>query len=161
MFKSSLLSYQSSIINSVKSSSVAYWILVVLLPLVAFSFMTFFEDQIAALLMSWSRPSPRQGISFYRDIVYLVRTEILWMGLLLVLTSVLALYPSRAVLESLLNLRSRKSVFYMMLIGSAFFFVTILVARYTLEGFPNSSDEYAYFLQADFRAFSAMQNYSQ
>ena len=37
----------------------------------------------------------------------------------------------------------------MMLIGSAFLFMTIFIARDTLEQFPNSSDEYAYLVQAE------------
>jgi hypothetical protein len=149
MFKSSILNYQSTIINSIKSNSVAYWILFTLLPVASYFILLFFETEIAAFIMSLFPASPRQGFSYYRDIVYLVRTEILWVGFLLILTLVLALYPSRAALENFLNFRTRKAVFYMMLIGSAFFFVTIFIARDTLEQFPNSSDEYAYLVQAE------------
>lgn len=149
MFKSSILSYQSSIINSIKSNSVVYWILFILLPVTIYLLLLFFEAEIAAFILAWYPPSPRQGLAFYSDIVYLIRTEVLWMSFLLLLTLVLAVYPSRAALENFLNFRTRKAVFYMMLIASGFFFITLFIARHTLEEFPNSSDEHAYLVQAE------------
>lgn len=149
MFKSSILNYQSSIINSIKSNSVVYWMLFTLLPVVIYFVLFFYEAPIAAFLMELAPPSPRQGVSFYLDIVYLIRTEVIWIGALVIFAMALTLYSSHAALQDLLNFRTKKAVIYMMLIGSAFFLITIFIARFALEEFPNSSDEYAYLVQAE------------
>jgi hypothetical protein len=154
MLKSSILNvlnYHSSLKNSIKSHWITFLIVaVILIPTTLFLIFSFFETEIAALIMFLFPPSPRQGIAFYIDLVYLARTEILWFGFFFLVTSVLAVYPSNPTLNAVLALRVRKrGVYYMMLITTIFFFTTLLISSKTLEGFPNSSDEYAYLFQAE------------
>lgn len=100
--------------------------------------------------MSLFPASERHGKSFYLDVVYLLRTEILWLGFFSLLALLLFLYPSQSVLDKIMDVHSRqKSLNYMMLIASAFFLLAVWISGTVLEKFPNSSDEYAYLLQAE------------
>ena len=148
MLKTSILNYQSYLKNV---SWVTLWfILFTSIPAFLFALLLIFETEIAALLMTLYPPSGRQGFVFFQDLVFLARIEILWIGFFLLLTLVLAVYPSRTALQEFLNLRTRsKGIFYMMLIASAFFFTTLVTASHALEYFANSSDEYAYLFQAE------------
>ena len=151
MLKTAILNYQTSLKNSIKSSSSTAWVVAtILIPIILFFILLYFENRIASLVMSWFPPSKLQGLAFYKDVVYLVRTELLWAGLFFLLALIIFLYASREALDKFLNVRSRtKALYYMMLIGSAFFLTTVLINGKVLEEFPNSSDEYAYLLQAD------------
>lgn len=151
MLKSSILNYHTSIKNSIKSSWATLWIILsIFIPVGLFVMLILFEAQIAGLIRSLYPPSPRQGLAFYRDIVYLVRTEILWFGFFSLLTFSMIVSVSEVSLGKLLHLSLRKkAVFYMMLIASAFFLTTIFISSGILEDFPNSSDEYAYLFQAE------------
>ena len=151
MLKTAILNYQTSLKNSIKSSSTTAWLIgSILIPVILFFVIRIWENQIAALVMSFFPPSKLQGLAFYRDIVYLVRTEILWMGLFFVLTLVIFSYTTRHSLENFFLVRSRrKGLYYMMLIASVFFLAAVVINERVLEEFPNSSDEYAYLFQAD------------
>jgi hypothetical protein len=154
MLKSSILNvlnYRTSLKNSIKSNWISFLIVaVIIIPTTLFLIFSFFEGEIAALIMSLFSPSPRQGIAFYVDLVYLARIEILWWGFFFLLGFVLAVHPSHSTLNRVLDLPiKKKGVYYMMLITSAFFLITILISSKTLEAFPNSSDEYAYLFQAE------------
>ncbi len=154
MLKSSILSvlsYHISSKNSIRSASAtAIIILAVLIPLVLFFIGFFFEDEVAALIIYLFPPTFDQGYSFYTDAVRLGRTEILWIGFFLVMAAILVFYPSQASLNKFVSLKVKsKASYYMMLITSIFFFVTVFTAFETLEQFPNSSDEYAYLFQAE------------
>lgn len=148
MFKSSILNYHSYL---KKSSGIVLWFIIFIsVPVAAFCLLIILERQIAALLMTLFPPSIRQGFAYYQDIVYVTRTEILWLGFFFLLTLILTVYPSGKTLDNFLNLRTKtKALYYMMLIASAFFFITLWVASGTLERFANSSDEYAYLFQAE------------
>ncbi|MEX2230985.1 MAG: glycosyltransferase family 39 protein [Cyclobacteriaceae bacterium] len=151
MLKSSILNYQTSLKNSIKSSWVTLWVvLIIFVPSALFIIGFVFESEIAAFIMSLYPPSPQQGFVFYRDLVYIARTEILWLGSFFLLTFILAAYPSHAALDNFLNLRlKKKAVYYMMLVASAFFLTTVLIGSEILEQFPNSADEHAYLFQAE------------
>jgi hypothetical protein len=151
MLKPSILNYHTSIKNSIKSNTTTVWILIsVVIPTILFVFFLLFESQIAGLLSSLYPPSPRQGYAFYLDIIYLTRTEILWVGFFLLLSFLLIAYPEKASLDNFFNIRLKnKAIFYMMLITSAFFLTTVFISSGILEDFPNSSDEYAYLFQAE------------
>ncbi len=147
MLKSSILNYHTSIRNSIKSSWLTLGIIsAICIPLAIFFFLVLFENETAALIMRFYPPSPRQGITFYLDIVYLTRLEILWLGFFALLSLVLMNYP----LEGVFAIRSKtKATYYMMLIASAFVLATAFINREVFEDFPNSSDEYAYLFQAE------------
>lgn len=150
MLKTSILNYQASLKNSIRSSWAPLWILIaVVVPLIAYTFLIIFEQDLAALLMVLFPPSVRQGETFFVDLVFLARAESLWIGFFLLLVLMFFIYPSRETLEKGLSIRSRtKALYFMMLTALAFFLITVRVAGQTLEAFPNSSDEYAYLFQA-------------
>ena len=127
------------------------WVMAtVVIPVILFLGMLVFEDQLAALIMSLDAPAHQQGTVFYLDVVYLVRTEILWLGFFFVVALALYLYVSHAFLGNFIAIRNeRKAVYYMMLVASAFMLAAIVIKDTVLERFPNSSDEYAYLLQAE------------
>jgi hypothetical protein len=150
MLKSSILNYHTSLKNTIKSGSLALWvILIIFIPAVLSSILFIFQSEAAAALMTAFPLSSRQGLAFYRDFVHLAGTEILWLGLFCLLTFVLAVYPSQAAVNNFLNIKVTKAAYYMMLIASAFFLTTVFISQQTLEEFPNSSDEYAYLFQAE------------
>lgn len=146
MLKSSLLNSYSS----VKTSWIAIWItLSLLVPLILFVLLIVFETEMAGFIRSISSPTEIQGDVFYLDIVYLMRTEILWLGFFLLLASALACLSEKS-LNSFFDIRLKgKALFYMMITATTFFFATILVSTEILEEFPNSADEFAYLFQAD------------
>lgn len=95
-------------------------------------------------------PVAAQGEAYYKDYIYIARIEILWLGFFFLLSFLLVAYASRTYLENTLSMASGiKTVYYMMLIASAFFLMTIIIKNHVLEGFANSSDEYAYLFQAE------------
>ena len=151
MLKSYILNYQTSIKNSIKSSWFTWWVLfLILIPLGLFSLLIIFENEIAGLIMALYPPGEDQGISFYEDYVYIARMEVLWTGLFFLLCLVLFAYPSKETLNNLLNEISRtRSLYYMMLVACLAFLATIFITDFVLEAFPNSSDEYAYIIQAE------------
>ena len=151
MSKSSILNYHTYLKNSIKSGWITLsLILLILIPVATFSILMLFEMEIASLLMELFPPSQRQGIVFFQDLVYLARTEILWLGFFFLLTVILAAYPSQTALLNVLQVRNKtKGLYYMMLISFVFFIATLWVGKNTLEHFPNSSDEYAYLFQAE------------
>ncbi|MDQ2657787.1 MAG: hypothetical protein M3Y60_10235, partial [Bacteroidota bacterium] len=141
------MNYQTSIRNSIKSSWLTLGIIsTICIPLAIFFLLILFETEAAAVIMRFYPPSPRQGITFYLDIIQLTRVEILWLGFFALLSLVLINYP----LHSVFTVRSgTKATYYMMIIVSAFVLTTAFVNQEALEDFPNSSDEYAYLFQAE------------
>ncbi len=138
----------SSYQKNVKHSS--WFILLIIIPAVLFFIFKFFETKIAAYIMTLFPPSPRQGFAFYKDLVDLMGRESLWLSFFFLLVYILAFYPSQERLKRLLHLRVIKNhFFYATIILSVYFITTCLVSFYTLEEFPNSSDEYAYVFQAE------------
>lgn len=123
----------------------------IVIPVVLFLLVLAFEDQLTNLIMSLDPPTSEQGITFYLDVVFLIRTEILWIGLFSFMALCLYIYLGKASLENLLAIRkeSKAAVYYMMLIASGYLLISLLVKETVLEEFPNSSDEYAYLLQAE------------
>ena len=151
MSKSSILSYQTSIKNSIKSSWTLLWItLLLVVPISLYTILLLFENEIAGVVQSFVPPTSAQGFAFYTDLVYLVRTEILWLGFFSLLAFLLTVYPAAAALDNFFIIRSRnKAVFYMMMIAFVFFLTVLVISGNILERFPNSSDEYAYLFQAE------------
>lgn len=151
MLKTSLLNYQTSIRNSIKSGpAVLSVLLAIIIPVVICLLLILFEDGIVRIIMDWYPPSERQGQVFYHDLVSLARIEILWLGAFVLLTIVLTRHTGRAALNNFLRVTSEtKAAYYMMIITSAFFLSTVFIGDNVLENFPNSSDEYAYLFQAE------------
>lgn len=146
-----MLNYQTSLKNSIRSSSPTIWVIAtVLIPVIVFLTLLLLQDEIAGVFMSYFPSAHQYGASFYYDLVYLIRIELLWLGGFFLFALLLYLYVSTASLDNLINLRTRSNaLYYMMLIASAFFLAAVFINGNVLEEFPNSSDEYAYLLQAE------------
>ena len=151
MLKSYILNYQTSIKNSIKSSSSTVWIVsLTVVPVAIYALLLLFETPIAELIMNVYPPSFGKGEAYYRDYIYIARVEVLWVGLFFLISLLLALYTSGNVLDRHLKVASdAKVTYYVMLVACGYFLITLLITNYVLEGFPNSSDEYAYILQAE------------
>jgi 4-amino-4-deoxy-L-arabinose transferase-like glycosyltransferase len=150
MFKSSILNlkgYQTYL----KSSRRSYWSLVlVIFPASLFAVLSLFETEIAAWVLTLYPPSANQGFAFYLDLVRLAAWEVLWLGFFFLLACVLMVYPSKAGLEKVMNRNlTIKDQYFVVLILSVFFVITLFISADTLEQFANSSDEYAYLFQAE------------
>jgi hypothetical protein len=154
MLKSYILNYQTSIKNSIKSSSSTVWIVsLTVVPVAIYALLLLFETPIAELIMNVYPPSFGKGEAYYRDYIYIARVEVLWVGLFFLISLLLALYTSGNVLDRHLKVASdAKVTYYVMLVACGYFLITLLITNYVLEGFPNSSDEYAYILQAEMLA---------
>ncbi|HEU5146799.1 MAG TPA: glycosyltransferase family 39 protein [Chryseosolibacter sp.] len=151
MLKTAILNYQTSLRNSIKSTPSTVWLIATaLVPILVFATMLFFQEQIASAIMSLFPPAQQHGVSFYNDLVYLMGAEILWLGFFFLFALLLYLYASPASLDNFINIRTRsKALYYMMLVASGFFLAAVFISDSVLEEFPNSSDEYAYLLQAE------------
>ena len=150
MSKTSILNYHASIKNIKSGWATAVIIAGLVIPILIFFSLLFFETELAALLMRWFPPAPAQGKVFYTDIIYLARVEILWLLLFFIIAAVFASVSSTNSLDQFFVVRSRtKAVYYMMLASVLFFAGAIFINRVVLEDFPNSSDEYAYIFQAE------------
>lgn len=151
MLKSYILNYQTSIKNSIKSGSSTVWIVsLIVVPVAIYALLILFETRIAELIMNVYPPSFGKGESYYRDYIYIARVEVLWVGLFFLISLLLALYTSNNVLDRHLRVTSGAKVkYYVMLVACGYFLITLLITNYVLEGFPNSSDEYAYIFQAE------------
>jgi hypothetical protein len=89
-------------------------------------------------------------MAYYLDYVDVARMEVLWIGFFFLVSLAIGLYASKSALFNFFEIRSAtKSVYYMMLVATISFVLTLLIRDYVLEQFPNSSDEYAYLFQAD------------
>ncbi len=147
MFKSSFLSPQLALKKSIKGSWVPVWIVFLIAVAIGFlGVLYLFEKDVTALLMVLAPPSIRQGVTFYQDLVFLARVELLAVALFFVLTLIFYRYPPFRVLEFQ---RVETVTWAVVLVGVVSFFLSIFVALVILEAFPNSSDEYAYLFQAE------------
>lgn len=147
MSKTSIINYNTSI----KSNWIAYLVVAaVIIPLLGYLLLRIYEPDLVRFLMKTFPPSVRQGEVFYIDLVSLARIEMIWIGAFFLFGLLLVLYPPRRLPDVFTQTYSRsKSLYYMMLITSAAFLITIWISNVVLEGFPNSSDEYAYYVQAE------------
>lgn len=151
MSKTTILSYHTSIVNTIKSGWPAFWIASgIIFLLVSYLLLLFFEQEAARLMMYWFPPSERQGDIFFVDFVMLARAELLWFALLLLLAWGFYAYLSADEMgRSRFVVQGGRSVYCMMLICTSFFLMAVWFADVILEAFPNSSDEYAYLFQAE------------
>src|SRR5690606_34987442 len=141
--KTTILSYHTFIVNTIKSGWPAFWIASgIIFLLVSYLLLLFFEQEAARLMMYWFPPSERQGDIFFVDFVMLARAELLWFALLLLLAWGFYAYLSADEMgRSRFVVQGGRSVYCMMLICTSFFLMAVWFADVILEAFPNSSDE--------------------
>lgn len=149
MIKSSILdpaSYHISVRNSIKSK---WFILLILFPIGFYIGYLLLETQLLSFIIPFFPKEPDKSVAFYRDFLSLVFSEMLWLSSFLLLSWLFVVYvPLFQVTGKLESYAISSSAFYASAIVSLSFIFSVLIAYYTLETFPNSSDEYAYLTQA-------------
>jgi hypothetical protein len=150
MFRASIIGireYQTYLKSSLKSFRA---LLLFVFPFCLFFLLNYFNAEIAAFIQSVFVASADRGMVYYSDLVSLAAWEILWVTFFFLLTWVLILFPSKAALENVFNTGVKpRNDHYVILIVFLFFIATLYVCFNTTEGFPVSSDEYAYLFQAE------------
>lgn len=150
MFKESILSYQGSLKKSIKTGWTPGWIAgLTVIAVGVFAVLYAFEADAAALLMRLVPPTYRQGSAFYTDMVFLARTELLWVACFFVVTLLLYRYPFGGALERARHFGEEGNTWGLILLIVSVFLLAVGISLFVLESFPNSSDEYAYLLQAE------------
>jgi hypothetical protein len=149
MIKASILdfrSYQVSLKNSVKSKWTS---LLILFPAALYFLYLFFDSEIVAAMVSVFPMDAEKSVGFYRDLIWLSVNETIWITGYFALAWVLAVYLPvfRAAQRVEIVFLNRQAVYASVIICSSFL-ISILVARESLQQFPNSSDEYVYLYQA-------------
>jgi len=149
MIKTSILdfrAYQISLKNSVKSK---WTTLLILFPVASYALYRIFEPQVLAALVSVMPNDPEKSIAFYKDLLWLTFTELLWLtgyfAFAWLFVRYMPLFRTAQQVEQ--SFISHQSI-YATIIICASFVSSIFISKRTLEAFPNSSDEYVYLFQA-------------
>lgn len=149
MIKTSILdfrAYQISLKNSVKSK---WTTLLILFPVASYTLYRIFEPQVLAALVSVMPNDPEKSIAFYKDLLWLTFTEMLWLtgyfAFAWLFVRYMPLFRTAQQIER--SFTSHQSL-YATVIICASFASSIFISKRTLETFPNSSDEYVYLFQA-------------
>jgi hypothetical protein len=143
---SALLS-QESLKNLLKSKGVP---LLFLGTVVTYSAYCIWWSEILVRVSPYLPHGSDKSRAFNLDLLNLVFSELLWLGAFLLIAWILATYmPLLKItdrLEASLIKSWRPSVVVTVAIS---FLASVAVSYYTLEQFPNSSDEYVYLFQAE------------
>jgi hypothetical protein len=117
------------------------------IPVVAYLFFLLFDDSILAITLPYFPDEPDKSVGFYRDLLHLAFQEIVWYTGFLFLAWIIwrELVMESFASRHILALSTRFG--YPKIIIGISFLVTVLVSYYTLDTFPNSSDEYVYVYQ--------------
>ena len=139
--------YSDTILTSIKSRWVPY---VFILPLGLYFIFRIFETELTLFIIPLFPNEPDKSFGFYRDFLRLCFNEMLWLSLfLLIAWLMLLLVPITRVMSWIENHYMRRSRVYNLVTLSLFLVLTIVVAFYVLDEFPNSADEYVYLYQAE------------
>lgn len=150
MIKSSKLvlrSYRTTVKNSVRSN----WLLLLILFLLgAYAGFFFYDEQILSFVLPYLPREPDKSLAFYRDLLHLAFSELLWISGFLLLTWVFGVYvPLNDFLEKVESRWSHFPIGFTAICVGVSFIASIVVADFSLEKFANSSDEYVYLYQAE------------
>lgn len=145
--KSSFLSNQSSQL-SIEEKLKSNWLLIFLLfPILVYVSFRLFEEQVLGYSLRFFPQEPDKTIGFYRDLLHLGFTEMLWYtGFFLLAWVIWRNMPANLFSSVSITVRSNTWAFVVIAVT---FITSWVVAYHTLEKFPNSSDEYAYVFQAE------------
>lgn len=143
--KSSILD-QSSYRIALKRSS--RWALFAILPAVALAIiLMIFRESVLVAIVPFFPLEADKSDGFYSDLLTLWASEILWLsGFALLAWIIFRTFDTEAVLRWPVS-RARRIPVAAACIALAFA-GSLVVAGKTLDGFPNSADEYAYLFQA-------------
>jgi hypothetical protein len=141
------LSTQTSIKNLVKSKGIPFLFLCSLALYVAYRI---WWPEMLLLVSPYLPHGSDKSKAFNIDLLNLIFSELLWLGAFLLAAWILATYVDLLQITDRISTSLVKvSRLYVVLIISVSFIISVLVSNYTLERFPNSSDEYAYLFQAE------------
>lgn len=129
----------------------SYWYMLFLVPtVVLFLFLSYFNREIAGVLMNLSPPSAGEGIVYYADLIELTATEVLWGSFFFFLVCALSIHVPATGLNKFADAaRFTTSGISVVTVFLLFGVSVLATALVTLEQFPNSSNEYAYLFQAE------------
>lgn len=124
-----------------------WFLLVALIPFTLYWIGRRFEVDITTAIIPLFPFEADKGFSFYQDFVRLSLNEILWLTFFFLLTWLFFVWPGRSkYIDTFFPVEKENAIAGGIVI--TFLLVTLGVSYFTLERFPNSSDEYAYLLQA-------------
>lgn len=104
-----------------------------------------FESEIYAHLLPHLQYDERKSEYFYRDLFRLVFTDFLWSaGFILLFILIVVYVPLSRLTDAITRASSVGSAITVIVLG---FLLTLVIAYYVLDGFPNSGDEYVYLYQ--------------
>src|SRR5687768_7670749 len=111
-------------------------------PLLIYGLFLFLDDEILAFSLPYFPDEPDKSIGFYRDLLHLAFGEMLWYTGFFLAAWIIWKYTSPARIPAVASpvISFRKN--YPALIILVSFVITVGVSFYTLDTFPNSSDEY-------------------
>jgi hypothetical protein len=143
----SALISQDSLKNLVKSKGIPLLFLGTVVTYIAYRI---WWSEILLKVSPYLPHGSDKSKAFNLDLLNLIFGEGLWLGAFLlvawIFASYIPLFQITDRMENSLIKSSRSSVIIMIVIS---FLVSVVVSYYTLEQFPNSSDEYAYLFQAE------------
>jgi hypothetical protein len=125
--------------------SIWFFFVMLLFPVGIYCLGRIFENPITEALVPLFPAEKDKGFLFYLDFVRLCLNEILWLSFFLVIVWWMIAVPGRLMKRHVMISASHMRV---VVIIAVYFCVTLSVSWFALEAFPNSSDEYAYLMQA-------------
>lgn len=149
MIKTSLLE-NSYYDNAVRKSIKWRWFPILIATLVlAYIILRLSETRILTLVVDLFPVEPDKSTAFYLDFLRLIFNEILWLAAFLALAWLFVVFDPFSSTVRVLERACLRNIRLAALAIIVISFVTSLLIGYkTLEGFANSSDEYAYLFQA-------------
>lgn len=123
------------------------WVaLLFLVPIVLYFLLRYFESHLTDLIIPFFPIETDKSVSFYRDFLRLCFNEMLWLTFFL-----LAAWVLYAFVDVRRSFSKPKTAFVTrpVVVVIVTFVLSLLVARYVLQVFPNSADEYVYLHQAE------------
>jgi hypothetical protein len=124
--------------------------LLILIPLVVYGLFRFFEPEIISFVEPYLPQGPDRSRLFLKDLLYLMFSEMLWLSGFLFLAWMIGVYvPINHLVGKIEAHVASKPLVYVATVIGVSFVASLIVSYYTLDQFPNSSDEYVYLYQAE------------
>jgi hypothetical protein len=124
--------------------------LLILIPLGIYGLFRFFEPEVLSFVEPYLPKGPDRSHLFLNDLLHLVFSEMLWLSGFLLLAWIIGVYvPINRLVDKMEAGITSRPLTYVTTVISLSFVVSLIVSYYTLDQFPNSSDEYVYLYQAE------------
>jgi hypothetical protein len=124
--------------------------LLILVPLGAYGAYYFFRPEVVSFILSFLPQESDKSQAFYKDLVQLAFSEMLWLSGFLLLTFIFGVYiPLKHICDRMELRLIKASVVYVSSVIILSFVASLIIAHSSLHQFANSSDEYVYLYQAE------------